>query len=191
MKTIIFFDTETTGLPKSYNAPSSDTESWPRLVQLSWLVTDTDGNLLKSGNHIIRPVGFEIPEEASNVHGITQHRALAEGEDLEEVIDAFMTDAESTDLIVGHNINFDIHVVGAELCRLGREDSLRHRHYECTMRSSTSFCQIPNRRGFKFPKLQELHYRLFGSNFENAHDSSADVSATAKCYFELKRRGVM
>lgn len=65
-----FFDTETAGLPKNFSAPTTDVDNWPRLVQLSWILTDERKEVF-----IIRPDGFTIPEEASNVHGITTERA--------------------------------------------------------------------------------------------------------------------
>lgn len=34
----LFIDTETTGLPKEYDAPYTDIDNWPRLVQLAWIV---------------------------------------------------------------------------------------------------------------------------------------------------------
>ena len=53
----LFFDTETTGVPKNYKAPPSDLLNWPRVVQLGWIVTDMQGRELKATNHIIRPDG--------------------------------------------------------------------------------------------------------------------------------------
>lgn len=72
----IFFDTETTGVPKNYKAPSSNTDNWPRLVQLAWILTDDHGETINSGNLIVKPNGFTIPTEASRIHGITTEKAL-------------------------------------------------------------------------------------------------------------------
>ena len=82
----LFFDTETTGIPQNYKAPCTDTDNWPRLVQLGWILTDANGQELGRGNRIVRPDGFEIPTAASDVHGITTERALAEGEPLHDVM---------------------------------------------------------------------------------------------------------
>ena len=51
----LIFDTETTGLPKNWRAPISDTENWPRCVQLAWQVHDEIGNLIESKSYIIKP----------------------------------------------------------------------------------------------------------------------------------------
>ena len=82
----LFFDTETTGLPKKYDAPSSDLDNWScRLVQLPWIMKDENQTLLSQGDFIIKPEGFEIPKESSNVHGITTEIALEKGKDLKKV----------------------------------------------------------------------------------------------------------
>ena len=85
----VFFDTETTGLPRNWKAPVTDLDNWPRLVQLAWLVFDKDGNELAFADHIVRPDGFTIPKDASDVHRITTERALAEGEALLSVMEKF------------------------------------------------------------------------------------------------------
>lgn len=181
----LFFDTETAGLPRDYKAPSSDTDNWPRLVQLAWIVTDDEGNRLRSENLIIRPDGFEIPVETSNIHGITTERALKEGVALADAIESFRNDLKMADRIVGHNISFDKKIVGAELVRLGLKDELDGMKSLCTMMASIDYCQLPGKYGFKYPRLQELYVKLFGREFEDAHNAMCDIDATEQCFWEL------
>ena len=187
----LFFDTETTGLPNNYNAPTYFVNNWPRLVQLSWITTDEDCNILSKNDHIIYPDGFIIPEEASQLHGITTKIALDKGEPLEVVIDKFMEDFNASKIIVGHNISFDKKIIGAELIRLGKKDVMNSKESFCTMESSTDYCKIPGYRGYKWPKLQELHKKLFGYEFEDAHNSMCDINATLKCFKEMKIKGLL
>lgn len=184
----LFFDTETTGLPSNFNAPSSDINNWPRLVQLSWILTDYQGNHINTGDYIIRPVGYSIPIDASKVHGITTNRALLEGEEICNVLDAFINDLNKASIIVGHNIEFDKKIVGAELIRLGYDDYLYKKKSICTMKSSIDFCAIPGKFGFKYPTLQELYFKLFNDKFEDAHNSACDIAATEKCFWEMRNR---
>lgn len=193
---ILFFDTETTGTPRNYRAPVSDSDNWPRLVQLAWVMADKDGNILKKKSVIIKPNGFSIPSDASVVHGITTERALREGKLLSEVLKEFATDLSFATQVVGHNIDFDQRIVGAELYRLNMDyDALMNKPSVCTMVSSTDFCAIPNPNpyfgGYKWPSLSELHRKLFGRDFSGAHDALADITATKNCFFELKRRGII
>ena len=186
--TYLFFDTETTGIPIDYKAPSSDTDNWPRLVQLAWILEDEKGNMVNTNNLIISPDGFTIPNDASKVHGITTEIAMKEGIPLDKAINQFIEDFNSARYIVGHNVDFDKKIVGAEMIRLGMKDIMDSKKSYCTMQSSIDFCKIPGKYGYKYPKLQELYKILFGCEFDNAHDAMSDIEATKKCFWELRKR---
>ena len=187
----LFFDTETTGLPKRWNAPVTDLENWPRLVQLAWIMYDDRGNMLESRDVIVKPEGFTIPPEASRVHGITTLVAREKGEPLQEVMEQFARKIDEATALVGHNISFDECIVGAEFERLRMMTTLFLKPKYCTMKLSTDYCKIHGKKGFKSPRLAELHQVLFGSGFDNAHNALADVEATARCFWELKNRKVI
>lgn len=191
--THLFFDSETTGLPRDYKAPPSDVDNWPRLVQIAWLITDVEGNEIRSLDAIIKPDGFEIPEGASRIHGITTARAMKEGVYLLPILRQTWEAMREASLLLAHNYSYDRAVIGAEFIRAGgeRADIFKSKEHLCTMAESTEFCEIPGRRGYKWPKLIELHKKLFGQEFEGAHSALADVRACAKCYFELRSRGVV
>ena len=189
----LFFDTETTGIPRSHDAPASDVGNWPRLVQIAWLLADAKGREVKSQAFIIRPEGFVIPDDAVRVHGIDTQTARHVGVEVSSALDAFAEDLSAAEILVAHNVRFDEGVIGAEFFRAGRtrnpmESKVRH----CTMRETTEFCRISGGpRGYKWPTLDQLHRTLFGVGFEAAHDAIADVGACATCFFELKRRGIL
>ncbi len=186
----LIFDTETTGLPKNFKAPVSDSDNWPRAVQLAWQLHDAKGELIEVKNFIIRPNGFTIPFNAEQVHGISTQRAEREGMPLDYVFEQFSKALAQTKFLVGHNINFDINICGAEYFRLGQQQILEPFKSLDTVRLSTDYCKIPGGKGgkFKWPTLTELHQHLFGHAFEAAHNASADVEATARCFLELIRR---
>lgn len=188
---ILFFDTETTGLPADYNAPASDTSNWPRLVQLSWILTDNTFNIIEKQDLIIRPEGFKIPSSVSRLHGITTERALIEGISLNEALNKFKQDLLKSSLCVGHNISFDKKIIASELFRLNLPDFLSSKKSVCTMRTTVDLCKIPGKFGYKYPKLQELYKVLFGLTFEDAHNAMSDVSATVKCFIELRKRHIL
>jgi len=187
----LFFDTETTGLPRSWNAPVTALDNWPRLVQLAYMAYDSEGELITSVSCLIKPQGFTIPEESSRIHGITTERALKEGKDLPLVLRDFQTLLDQANCLVAHNMSFDEKIMGAELLRHKMPDIPAAKRKICTMHSTTEYCAIPGPRGYKWPKLVELHRKLFGCDFDGAHDAAADVAATAKCFWELKRRGLV
>ena len=187
----LFFDTETTGLPKNWKAAVEDLDNWPRMVQLAWVFCDQGGNTISKNNYIIKPDGFLIPKEAAQVHGITTARANKEGVNIKNVLIEFEDLVNQADYLVAHNISFDEKIVGAELLRSQMVNKTEQKNKICTMQQSTNFCAIEGSRGYKWPKLAELYYQLFGLTFDDAHDAVADINATAECFWELKRLGVI
>jgi len=187
----LFFDTETTGLPKNYQVPAEDTDNWPRLVQLAWLLSDKNGNEVARNSLIIKPEGFIIPEQASAVHGITTEQAIQEGIELTKALTEFSKALATTKILVAHNISFDEKIMGAEFIRKDIKHNLIELPKICTMQKSTDYCQIEGNYGYKWPKLIELHQKLFNEDFEDAHDALADVKACARCFFELIERKVI
>ena len=190
----LIFDTETTGLPKNWKAPLTDTDNWPRVVQIAWQLHNGSGGLLSAGNLIVRPNGFEIPFNAAKVHGITTEKARTEGLDLQECMNRFLADLDQATHIGGHNIEFDLNVLGCEMVRLGLDPALlTSKSALDTMKQTIDFCAIPGGRGgqFKWPTLIELHEKIFGEGFDAAHDAAFDVHATAKCFFALLEKGIL
>lgn len=187
----LFFDTETTGVPSNYRAPATDTRNWPRMVQLAWLLTDDKGAELTEGEFIIKPRGFTIPADAARIHGITTERALAEGVELARAVEAILADMSRAAVLVAHNVRFDEKILGAELIRLGLPNQVESKPRLCTMLASTDYCALPGPYGYKWPKLDELHRKLFSRPLEGAHRALVDVKACARCYFELVRLGVL
>lgn len=189
----IVFDTETTGLPKSYNAPLSDSDNWPRLVQLAWQIHNENGEFVSAHSEIVKPEGFIIPFQSEQVHGISTQKALEVGKPLSEVIALFSEEIKNCSYIVGHNIQFDLNIMGAEYFRMNTPTPFDEKIVLDTMHLSTDFCAIPGGRGgkFKWPKLIDLHTKLFNEAFCEAHNASADVVATARCFFELVRQNII
>ena len=187
----LFFDTETTGLPRNWKAPVTDLNNWPRMIQIAWILCDNNGNRIETDDFIIKPENFKIPLDASRVHGITTEKALSEGENLEKVLINFNQLVDEADFIVAHNISFDEKIIGAELLRKGIRSEFGKKRKLCTMKASTDYCRIPGPYGYKWPKLSELHIKLFGEDFDEAHDASADINATEKCFWEMRKIGLI
>ncbi len=183
----LFFDTETTGVPKDWNAPITNLSNWPRLVQLAWLLFDSEGKLLLKNVAIIKPDGFSIPIEATNVHGITTDYAIKFGENIKDVLLNFENQCFKSKYLIAHNINFDSKVMGSEFLRNIHRNPFENLKLLCTMESGTDYCKIEGYYGYKWPKLSELHIKLFGKDFEGAHDALADIEATARCFWEMRK----
>lgn len=189
----LIFDTETTGLPKNYKAPVSDSDNWPRCVQIAWQLHDSQGKLLEHQDYLIIPEGFNIPFDAEKIHGISTELAQNKGLPLKEVAERFLEAIKKAKFIVGQNIDFDLNIMGAEFYRLRWEDPFPGLLVLDTCTEITAqLCQLPGGRGgkFKLPTLTELHEFLFDQPFTEAHNATADVEATTRCFLELVRRRI-
>ena len=185
----LIFDTETTGLPQNWNAPLTDFINWPRCVQLAWQIHNKEGVLVEVKNYIIKPEGYDIPYNAEKIHGISTDLAFKKGVPLLDVLIEFSEDVKKSKFVVGHNIGFDNNIIGCELLRNKMSNFLADFPSVDTKDDATNYCAIPGGRGrkFKWPNLTELHVKLFGETFAEAHNASADVEATARCFLELIR----
>ncbi len=250
----LIFDTETTGLPRNFNAPITDTSNWPRVVQLAWQLHDELGNIVEHKDFLIKPIDFTIPFDAERVHGISTELAKQGGDELEDVLFLFKNVLQKAKFIVGHNLKFDINVMGCEFVRLGEDSPLEKIPVldTCSEESAKLLALIEffkngdkgrtktdkydkpilinglpeiesqffktypapkaildlqtnykdwgqvsleNRleiyqemRKQKFPTLGELHSALFNETFAEAHNATADVEATTRCFLELIRK---
>ena len=105
----LIFDTETTGLPKRWNAPLTDSDNWPRCIQIAWQLHDKNGVLLEHEDYLVQPEGFNIPYDAERIHGISTELAERDGHDLLEVLTQFNEAVKNSKFIIGHNLSL-IHI---------------------------------------------------------------------------------
>lgn len=178
----LFLDTETTGMIR-IGQPS------PRLVEVAWLICDTEGTILERDEYVIRPDGFTIPQVATSVHGITTDYARSVGVPLQKSLEALSLCAGNCTLIVGHNVKFDLAIIAGECRRIGVVDPLATLPSVCTMEATAAFCGMRRGNGYKWPTLSELHQKLLGVSYEHNHRAANDVKACARCFFALKNIG--
>ena len=186
----LIFDTETTGLPKKWNAPVTDIDNWPRCVQLAWQVHDNLGNCIDNKDFLIKPDGYNIPYDSEKIHGISTELAEKDGYNLLYVLKQFNEAVKESKFVIGHNVKFDLNIMGCEFHRANLQNNLDVANILDTCYEKTALlCMIPGGRGgkYKFPTLTELHSFLFSKPFAEAHNATADVEATARCFLELIR----
>lgn len=187
---ILAFDTETTG-KADFNSPAS-AKHQPHIVQLGAILFDDSWSVRAELNLIVKPDGWTIPEEASNIHGITTTIANSCGVDLSSALSCFRGLFKLANVYVAHNLEFDALIVASNFMRLtdcvGMGSDIRERGF-CTMHAMTPICKLPGRYGdYKWPSLQEAYQHAFGEMFDGAHDAMADVRACARLYRWIKER---
>lgn len=205
---VLVFDTETTGLPKSRIISQDTLHLWPHIVQFSYVIYDTELNdIIVSVDNIVKVTeGVDITKESQLFHGITNEMSQTSGVNLCKLIKEFFTHFRNSDIIVGHNVSFDINMVKVELLRMIATNEIpaelkEHKlnlhfltNYEnicCTMKESIDICAIEKKNKLgksynKFPKLIELHESLFKSIPNNLHNSFNDILITLRCFMKLK-----
>ena len=196
-KTMLFYDTETSGFRSGKKAFDDPTQAW--VVQLAWILAK-DGTVLETGNYIIDGIGkAEINHRAEDVHGISMERSIAEGVAEEIAVVAFLNTYAKSSALWCHNYMFDIEFLKDMIARnidVPTAVSFGRTPHICTMNGTgiKEFCKLPwgkSKTRLKVPKLTELHKILFDEDFKDAHDAMADVKATMRCYYELVKRGIL
>ena len=140
---------------------------------------------------MIKPENYDIPYQSEKIHGISTALAKEKGETIEIVLKSFKNALSKTQILVGQNLKFDLNIIGSEFHRLAfNNDWLKMPVLDTCTEKTALLCKLPGGRGgkFKLPTLSELHEFLFQKPFEEAHNATADVEATARCFFELVRK---
>lgn len=208
---ILVFDTETTGLPKTKIISPDTLHEWPYIVQFSFIIYDDFQNkIIETKDYIVKvPDSVTIYSDSIKYHGITNEISKTKGTRIEVIMHDFFYYLNFVDKIVGHNVEFDINMVRVELLRIIHlnlnnitEHAIRDhkfnlhyltnvKHIHCTLQDSIELCAIKavNKSGkeyMKYPKLEELHYKLFEMKPNNLHNSLNDILVTLRCFVKMK-----
>ena len=190
----VVLDTETTGLPKMggfnvYKNPRLlENYNSSRVIQIAIGCYDDKGKEKEFYDILINPNNkFEIKN--SHFHGITQEKAKREGILFKDSIELIKNILEKCDIIIGHNIKFDIHVLASELYRINENKlacDLLQKKYFCTCYNGRNITKIKTKyNNYKLPTLEELYTFLHKEPMINYHNAKYDVIHTAKCYFKM------
>lgn len=205
----LVFDTETTGLPQTNFINPFTLHQWPNIVQFSYIIYDSSLNdIVESKDYIIKlPESILISEDSTKIHGITNEISKKKGIHINEVLNEFFYYLRGADKLIGHNIEFDLNMVKVELLRMINNTLLtseqmkiykydlhfltNYKNISCTLKDSIEFCniQVIDKKGkpyLKFPKLIELHEKLFNKSPNNLHNSFNDILVTLRCFMKLK-----
>jgi DNA polymerase III subunit epsilon len=191
---VVVFDTETTGLPKDYKGSLYDSDNWPYIVQLSYIVFDCEKkSILHKVDHLIQlPKGITIPESATAIHRVTNEMCVNNGIDIKVALKEFNTYAKLANRVVAHNISFDKRLIIVESIRNNMLSIFtKQPAIYCTMKSTTKKCKIERKfkdgsTYYKYPTLSELHMHLFQTIPKGTHNALNDVLICLRCYYFLE-----
>jgi len=204
---ILVFDVETTGLlPKKVNGQEITIESYPYIIQLSFKLYDMfESNAIITYNSYIKiPEHIEIPTRVSELTGISKDVCNEKGKNIIEVLDNFYEAYMSAEVVIAHNIDFDEKMIQVELQRNHKDiielvpycftifskiyEKLKGVERYCTMKNGIEICavEVDKKIVKKWPKLSELHQKLFDEVPDNMHNSMVDVNACLRCYLKMR-----
>ena len=185
MPIVLVFDTETTGLPER-NASIMDVEKWPYILQLSYILYDTETkNLLELFDNLIKiPPSVIITPGSEAIHHITHDMCLDKGIFIIDALTAFNNALDRADVVVGHNISFDMEMLKKDFEKEGIHDNIDFIPTVCTQRLG---CKYLGMKEDGRLSLESLHRKLFGIGVAGAHGALDDVNATARCFMKIEQ----
>ncbi len=184
----LFFDTETSGLPAKgqYDNPRHPQTPYP--VEIAALLTMDDGTIIEGWQCLVKPDGWEISRESTNVHGISHEKAVAEGISMEEALTEFRRLSTQADTMIAHNIKYDLLVLRGMCIRLfGKDTTFPGKNLVCTMLETTDMVKSPAKwGGYKWPKLDEAYQHFFNAPIRGAHRAMTDVEHTFRLFYKYR-----
>jgi len=185
----LIIDTETSGLPKNWSAPYYKEKNWPHIIQIAWILFDSENNEVKRENYYIRCTDFKIDKSSQKIHHITEAFLMANGTSKEVALNSLNHDLLTyKPLVIGHFIEFDYHMINVEFERIGMQSPLKNSPMYCTMKASAPFVRTP---GVELLKLNQFYEELFNQPPETFHNALADAINTAKIFFYLLETGAI
>lgn len=188
----LYIDIETTKLIPEDELSPDKLGNWPHIVQVALILEDDFYGILLKRNYIIEPEGYDIPKDSTKIHKITNEYAIKYGRKRVDIINYLDILLSKVDVIIGHNINFDLNVIKAEIFRTKKYDDVLFKNKVLTiidtMEIGKNICKIPSLHyhDYKYPKLDELYYHFFKCHFPNQHDAMSDIEATYKCFKKME-----
>lgn len=184
----IIVDTETTGITHLSFANKLNYKKWPRMVQIAWALLNND-QITDRQSHIIYPNGYTIPPNSTQIHGISQAKAIAEGTSIKNTLELLNADFAKSNTIIAHNLNFDLGIIESEAIRQQIQINIPEKRI-CTLYLARKY--LTNKKYLSqngSPKLGQFYETLFGFSYGKQHQADNDVVACYHIYKRLKQLG--
>lgn len=183
----LIFDSSANGRPRSYKAPLDDSNNWPRLMHLSWIILNEELKPIEDYDCVIKPEGYAPTTKALGSHHIDKEKIEGSENILKDVLSQFGESVEKCSYIFSHNLAYNEGIVGSEFYRNSMMSPLIAADKYCLMHEGTYYCKLPGKRGYKWPSLQELHSTIFKQGYSPSNHARADVIAASRCFIFLKK----
>jgi DNA polymerase-3 subunit epsilon len=178
---------------------------WPSIIQLAYILYDTDNPSTKTkifNKYIDIEEDVKISEESLAIHHISHQKMESKDRaKIQDVLKEFLKDVKEADTIVGHNVAFDRKMIVAELLRLTKNsedpdiiEMMTDKKFKCTQEITRPMCKLENTNTngqnkksyykFKTPRLIEAYEHFFGCvpKQELLHDALIDAIICLRVY---------
>lgn len=186
----LIFDCSALAGKTNYKANFTETEAWPRLIHISWILLNQEYKPIADADYIVQSSQFKIDEKSKEKAHIDDEDIQKKALPINEILDKFSEAVEQAEYLFSHNLNYNENILGAEYVRAKKSISMFSKKRFCLMEEGTYFCKISAKGGgFKFPTLPELHASCFGQSYGPAGNARADVIAAARSFIKLMKTG--
>lgn len=117
----LIFDCSAIAGPTNYKANFTETQAWPRLIHISWILLGEDYKPIEDFDCIPQSTGVIIDDKSKEKAHIDDEDIKKKMSSLEEVLDKFTASAAKAEFIFAHNLNYNENILGAEFVRFKKE----------------------------------------------------------------------
>ena len=160
----VVLDLETTGL-----SPASD-----EIIDIA-AIRYISGSKVSEFHTLVKP-SIPIPQEITDITGITDDM-VADAPDIDEALDGFSMFLNPDDLVVGHNVGFDVRFLAAAYSRIGEE--FAPEVFDTCGVSRILYPELPKHR------LIDL-MKVFGIRESQSHTALDDCEMCNACLQHMK-----
>ena len=184
----LIFDCSALAGYTNYKANFTETEAWPSLIHISWILLNDEFKPVEDADYIPVPEGFVIDNKSKEKAHIDDEDVEKKSKNLTEILNLFDNAVGKAEYIFAHNLNYNENILGAEFVRIKKSITMFSKKRFCLMEEGTYYCKIPSKGGgFKFPTLPELHAACFGQSYSPSGNARADVIAAARSFIKLMK----
>jgi len=185
---LLFIDAETTGFIEKTEIVKHSHADGPHLLQVSWIITNLNGDIISQNDFLVKPTNFSLPEDLFEMHNNKFQKAKQIGKSKEYILRGLQEALKQSNAIIGHNVIFDTEILQLEFDRLGIKSCLDEKLTCCTMMIGSS---IFNNTGYRFPSLTDLSIKLLNKELIKRNNSIENVQTIMNCFWKLRDIGVI
>lgn len=168
---VVVFDVESTGIDTTRD----------EIIQIAGIRLTKDGQVKEEFQRVLRPA--RLVGDSVRVHKMTDSWLQANGQEPKAVLQAFCAFAQGA-VLVGHNVGYDLRIVGSQLSRLDLPPLDYAAYYDTLDIFRRFYPNLPNHKLEFLGKYCQVSHR-------SSHDAMDDILATAEILMYAVRNDII